>query len=177
MKVREQINLVRKMDTPLGKLQAAQGQFVSDNPSDIERENLSKELARAVYAIDMATEHPDFPAAEVAKTKEVLLEFGLRLAREWCAKRPELFQQAADFLTAKRDHKPEQLEAWKRRVIVFYSFGGAHSVKSILDHLATHGITMPKPGNPRKNFQKQIRDFCKEHNFRIAGGERGRPKK
>lgn len=175
MKTREQINLVRKMNTPMGKLQAAQGQFVSSDPFDIECEDLTKTLARALFAMDMAAEHQDFPPNEVANMKDVLFNFGLKLAREWLGKDAELFQKYAAFLAAKRDHKPEQLLAWKRRVSGLYLDGGARPVKSILDHLSSHGITVPKSGKARKNFQKQVRDYCAEHNYRIAGGQRGAP--
>jgi hypothetical protein len=106
MKPREQIELVKKMESPMGKLQAAMGQF--PKAEYVEAENFRKLALGALHCITMAEEHASFPAKDKAAAEQYLQMIGRTCAEQFKAMDPAKFRYWADFIDAKK--KPDEAD-------------------------------------------------------------------
>lgn len=174
MKTRKQIQLIRSTASPLGKLQAAQGQFPA--PEYVGCENLRKHLIRALFAVDMVDQFPEFPAIERARADQVLLAFGKFCARKFQQLDPRALRFMADFLEAKR--QPEEEADPVRLVLTHLGAHGYVSITRVRDALKKKGW-WPRNENTSTAIDsknRQIRKIAHELGVKIYGTI-GRPKK
>jgi hypothetical protein len=165
---RKRLKLIQAMQSPLGKLQAAQGQF--PEARFVDSEDLRKKMAEALFGFNLVQRGERLPAGHKERCETRLLEFGRRCAEALVSGNEAPFVLWTEFIRARRKHRP-QADPIREQLLALAMDGNAINLDSLRSRLSAHGVDVSDP-----NITRNIYRAADDLGLRLFG-KIGAPKK